>query len=61
MPSVFTCPSCQCPEVDRLHRRGVDWLLSALGFRPARCRACHTRFYFRASLLKHSSSWRRSF
>ncbi len=37
------CPYCGSMETFRSHRRLLERLL--LGFRPFRCRACHSRFY----------------
>jgi len=37
------CPYCGSSETFRSHRRLLERLL--LGFRPFRCRACHSRFY----------------
>lgn len=50
--SHFTCPRCQCHELARSHRKGVDWLMSLIGLRPARCVICFKRFYLRHSLVK---------
>ena len=38
------CPRCKCNAVRRSHRKGLDWLMSAIGFRPARCYTCAKRF-----------------
>lgn len=46
------CPRCKSDAVRRSHRRGFDWLMSAIGFRPARCFTCAKRFYFRHSPVK---------
>jgi hypothetical protein len=51
-PPTFSCPRCKCKAVVRAHRRGLDWLISVLGFRPARCFTCNRRFYMRHSLVK---------
>ncbi len=48
----FSCPRCQCHELARSHRRGIDWLMSYIGLRPARCLACFKRFYLRDWLVK---------
>ena len=37
------CPYCGSSESFRSHRRLLERLL--LGFKPFRCRACHSRFY----------------
>jgi transposase-like protein len=37
------CPYCGSVETFRSHRRLLERLL--LGFRPFRCRSCHSRFY----------------
>jgi len=49
-PSSLLCPRCQCGACYPLHRKGVDWALSLLGFRPARCLTCMRKFYTRYSL-----------
>jgi len=36
----------------RSHRRGLDWLLVPLGYRPWRCRDCGRRFYARREPLR---------
>jgi hypothetical protein len=46
------CPRCKCNAVRRSHRKGFDWLMSAIGFRPARCYTCDKRFYVRDSLVR---------
>jgi hypothetical protein len=50
--TVANCPRCKCKAVLRAHRRGLDWLMPILGFRPARCFTCNRRFYMRHSLVK---------
>ncbi len=52
LPPTFSCPRCKCNAALRAHRRGFDWLMSILGFRPARCFACNKRFYTRHWLVK---------
>ena len=44
------CPRCKCGACYPLHRKGVDWGISLLGFRPARCLTCMRKFYTRYSL-----------
>ena len=46
LPSL-ACPRCKSPAVHRSRRRGFDWIMSPLGFLPARCFTCDRRFYTR--------------
>jgi len=50
LPSDFRCPSCKCSACYALHRKGVDWIPSLLGLRPARCLTCNRKFYARYTL-----------
>ncbi len=50
--SSFSCPRCKSRDVHRSHRRGMDWLLSGMGFRPIKCLSCDHRFYVRYSVVK---------
>jgi hypothetical protein len=51
-PFTFSCPRCKCKSARRAHRRGFDWFMSLVGFRPAQCFTCSKRFYLRHSLVK---------
>jgi hypothetical protein len=51
----LACPRCHCKAVHRSRRRGFDWLMSAIGLRPARCFTCDKRFYVRQALIKAGS------
>ena len=55
LPAYLACPRCHCKAVHRSRRRGLDWLMSAIGFRPARCFTCDKRFYTRHFLVKAQS------
>ena len=52
VPAYLGCPRCHCKAVHRSRRRGLDWIMSAIGFRPARCFTCDKRFYTRHFQLK---------
>jgi hypothetical protein len=53
LPASVACPSCHCTAIHRSRRRGLDdWIMSALGFLPARCFTCERRFYARQLPLK---------
>jgi len=52
LPATFTCPRCKCHALYVARRRGLDWLVSAIGLRPVRCMTCDKRFYLRYSQLK---------
>jgi hypothetical protein len=52
LPAKFSCPRCKCHALYQTRRRGVDWLMSAIGLRPVRCMTCEKRFYMRHSWLK---------
>lgn len=41
------CPRCKCAACYPLHRKGIDWVISWTGLRPARCMTCFRRFYAR--------------
>lgn len=47
LPAYLACPRCHCKAVHRSRRRGLDWIMSAMGFLPARCFTCDKRFYTR--------------
>ena len=49
-PAIKLCPRCKCNACYPLHRRGLDWALSLLGLRPARCLTCMKKFYTRYTL-----------
>jgi len=49
LPAYLACPRCHCKAVHRSRRRGLDWLMSAIGFLPARCFTCERRFYVRSA------------
>jgi hypothetical protein len=55
VPAYLGCPRCHCKAVHRSRRRGLDWIMSAIGFRPARCFTCDKRFYTRHFLVKAQS------
>lgn len=50
LPSDYECPRCNCHACYALHRRGLDWLMTLFGLRPARCLTCSRRFYARYKL-----------
>lgn len=50
LPSNYNCPSCKCSACYAIHRKGIDWVFSLLGLRPARCLTCSRRFYARYKL-----------
>jgi transcription elongation factor Elf1 len=52
LPATFCCPRCKCHALYRIHRTGLDWLMSAIGLRPVRCMTCDKRFHVRYSLIK---------
>ena len=52
LPPTFSCPRCKCKAALRAHRRGLNWFMSLVGFRPAQCFTCSKRFYLRHSLVK---------
>ncbi len=45
LPPTFTCPSCKCHALYRTRRRGLGWLMSLIGFWPARCLTCRRKCY----------------
>ncbi|MDP9051975.1 MAG: hypothetical protein M3O31_14845 [Acidobacteriota bacterium] len=45
LPENYTCPSCKCAACYAMHRKGIDWVMSLLGLRPARCLTCGRKFY----------------
>lgn len=50
---ALSCPRCKCAAVHRSRRKGgLDWLMSMVGLRPARCYTCQRRFYTRYSSRK---------
>jgi hypothetical protein len=52
LPSSFSCPRCKCGACHRLHRKGIDRLISMFGFRPLGCLTCGKKFYARYSDVK---------
>jgi hypothetical protein len=40
----MTCPRCASPETRRSQRRGLETVLSWIGFWPFRCERCDARF-----------------
>lgn len=44
-----------------MHRRGIDRVISLLGFRPARCLTCMRKFYLRYTIEKVPASVARAF
>ena len=46
------CPYCERSDIEVLHRRGLDWVLSCFGCRPVRCLACLERFYVHKSVVE---------
>jgi len=50
LPSDYPCPRCKCKACYALHRKGLDWVISLIGLRPARCLTCNKRFYARYSI-----------
>jgi hypothetical protein len=51
-PPYLACPRCHLKAIHRSRRRGLDWIMSAIGFCPARCFTCDKRFYTRQFLTK---------
>ena len=49
-PASTVCPRCKCGACYPLHRKGVDWVISLFGLRPARCLTCTRKFYTRYTL-----------
>jgi hypothetical protein len=47
LPSDYPCPSCKCQACYALHRKGLDWVMSIFGRRPARCLTCSRKFFAR--------------
>ena len=52
LPATFSCPRCKCHALYRTRRRGLDWLMSLMGFRPVRCMTCDKRFYLLHSRVR---------
>jgi DNA-directed RNA polymerase subunit RPC12/RpoP len=52
LPATFRCPRCKCHALYLARRRGLDWLMTVFGLRPARCMTCSKRFYLRHSRVK---------
>ena len=50
LPSDYACPRCKCRACYALHRKGIDWVMSLVGLRPARCLTCARRFYARYTM-----------
>jgi hypothetical protein len=53
LPTDYACPRCKCRACYALHRKGIDWLASLVGMRPARCLTCTRRFYARYTLTEN--------
>jgi hypothetical protein len=47
LPSDYSCPRCKCSACYALHRKGLDWIFSLFGLRPARCLTCSRKFFTR--------------
>jgi hypothetical protein len=47
LPSRYTCPRCQCHALCRVRRKGIDYLLSAIGLSTVRCLTCGCKSYMR--------------
>jgi hypothetical protein len=45
LPPSYTCPSCKCHALYRTRRKGFGWLMSLVGFWPARCFTCRRKCY----------------
>ena len=45
LPPSYTCPSCKCHALYRTRRKGMGWLMSLVGFWPARCMTCRKKCY----------------
>jgi hypothetical protein len=45
LPPSYTCPSCKCHALYRTRRKGIGWLMSLVGFWPARCLTCRRVCY----------------
>jgi len=52
LPSDYACPRCDCRACYALHRKGIDWVVSLVGLRPARCLTCTRRFYARYTMTE---------
>ncbi len=52
LPAFLACPRRHSKAIHRSRRRGLDWIMSAIGFLPARCFTCDRRFYARQLPLK---------
>jgi hypothetical protein len=52
LPSDYACPRCKCRACYALHRKGMDWVVSLVGLRPARCLTCTRRFYARYKMTE---------
>jgi hypothetical protein len=52
LPSDYACPRCKCRACYALHRKGIDWVVSLMGLRPARCLTCARRFYARYTMAE---------
>ena len=51
----MTCPVCKSKDARRSRRQNIpDYLFSAFGVYPWRCRNCETRFYARLMTLSDS-------
>jgi hypothetical protein len=50
LPSDYACPRCECRACYALHRKGIDWVVSLVGLRPAKCLTCARRFYARYTM-----------
>jgi hypothetical protein len=47
------CPYCEWSDLEVLHRRGLDWVLSFFGCQPVRCLACLERFHVHKSVVEY--------
>jgi hypothetical protein len=45
LPASYTCPRCKCHALYRTRRKGLGWLMSLIGFWPARCMTCRKKCY----------------
>jgi hypothetical protein len=57
LPPSYTCPSCKCHALYRTRRKGLGWLMSLVGFWPARCLTCRRKCYV---YLRHQPARRKA-
>jgi len=57
LPRSYSCPSCKCHALYRTRRKGFGWIMSLIGFRPARCYTCGKRCYV---LIRRTPARRRT-